>query len=197
MTKFILVRHGKPIYDEVLKAGFTGHGIAFAPLSQEGIEEVEKTSKNSIFMNSDILISSPYTRTMQTASIFSSRYNLPINVEILLHEWIPDLDNKYNTVSEFTRNIHIAKEEYQKGLNDPNFHYNEKIESLVHVRERALSVLSKYFDYDKVIVITHGLLINTLFDEDIRLKTGDYFIVDSDYLIKRFNLDKNKEKVLK
>ena len=197
MTKFILVRHGKPVYDEVLSAGFTGHGIAFAPLSKEGIEEVDKTSKDLIFMDSDILISSPYTRTMQTASIISSRYNLPINVEILLHEWIPDLTNSYSTVEEFTKNIRIAKDEYQKGLNDPNFHYNDKIESLVHVRERALSVLSKYFNYDKVIVVTHGLLINTLFDEDIRLKTGEYFVIDSDYLIKRFNLDKGKEKILK
>ena len=197
MTKFILVRHGKPFYDDVIKAGFSGHGIAFAPLSEEGIEEVEKTSKDLIFMDSDILISSPYTRAMQTASIISSRYQIPINVELLLHEWIPDLSNKYNTVSEFTRNIHIAKDEYKRGKDDPNFHYNENIESLVHVRERALEVLSKYFDYDKVIVVTHGLLINTLFDEDIRLKTGEYFVVDSDYLIRRFNLDNNKGKGLK
>ena len=188
MTKFILVRHGKPNYDDVLDAGFSGHGIALAPLSQEGIDEVEKTSKDFIFNDCDVLISSPYTRAMQTASIISSRHQLPINVEVLLHEWIPDLDNKYHTVEEFVRNIRIAKEEFIKGQNNPNFHYNDKIESLVHVRERALSVLSKYFGYNKVVVVTHGLLINTLFDEDIRLKTGEYFIVDSDYLINRFNL---------
>jgi len=67
MTKFILVRRREPTYDEVGKLGFKGHGIALAPLTSEGIKEVEKTSENKIFENSDVLISSPYTRTMQTA----------------------------------------------------------------------------------------------------------------------------------
>ncbi len=178
MTKFILVRHGKPIYDDVIKYGFRGHGIALAPLSEEGIKEVEKTSKDFIFNDCDLLISSPYTRAMQTASIISSRHQLPINVEVLLHEWIPDLSNNYNTIEEFINNIRIAKYEYKIGKDNPHFKYSDNIESLVHVRERALSVLSKYLGYDKVVVVTHGLLINTLID-DVKLHTGEYVAVDS------------------
>lgn len=35
MTKFILVRHGEPTYDEVVKLGFKGTSLA--PLTQKGI----------------------------------------------------------------------------------------------------------------------------------------------------------------
>ena len=75
MTKYILVRHGQPTYEEVINLGFKGHGIALAPLTERGIEEVKKTIKNKIFEDSDILISSPYPRAMQTASIIGKKYN--------------------------------------------------------------------------------------------------------------------------
>ena len=125
MTKFILVRHGEPTYAEVRELGFKGHGFALAPLTNEGIREVEKTAENEIFENSDILISSPYTRAMQTASIIGNKYNLRVNVEVLLHEWIPDLTHNYNTVEEFTNNIRIAKNEWQEKLINPNYILNE------------------------------------------------------------------------
>ncbi len=191
MTKFILVRHGKPYYDDVLKYGFKGHGIAFAPLSMEGIKEIKMLADDSIFSDCDLLLSSPYTRAMQTASIISMKTHLPINVELLLHEWIPDLTNNYNTIEEFTMNLHLAKYEYKKGMDNPDFKYSDNIESLVHVKERALSVLEKYLDYNKVIVVTHGLLINTLLS-DAKLHTGEYAVVGSKDLFMEKCLVKQK-----
>ena len=187
MTKFILVRHGEPTYDEVGKLGFKGHGIALAPLTKNGISEVEKTAENEIFRNSDILISSPYTRTMQTASIIANKYNLRVNVEVLLHEWIPDLTHNYNTVEEFTTNIRIAKNDWQQSLINPNYVLSDKVESLESVRKRGLSVLERYCDYDKVIVVTHGLLISMLFNEKVRLHTGDFIVTNSEELEKQFD----------
>lgn len=195
MTKFILVRHGEPTYDEVGKLGFKGHGIALAPLTSEGIKEVEKTSENEIFENSDILISSPYTRTMQTASIIANKYNLRVNVEVLLHEWIPDLTHNYNTVEEFTNNIRIAKNEWQERLVNPNYILSDKVESLENVRKRALSVLERYCNYNKVIVVSHGLLISMLFNEKVRLNTGDFIVTTSQELEKNF--DFHPKKILK
>ena len=81
MTEFILVRHGEPTYKELRDLGFKGHGFSLAPLTEKGIQEVKEISKNEVFVNSDILISSPYTRAIQTASIIANEYNMDINVE--------------------------------------------------------------------------------------------------------------------
>lgn len=183
MTKFILVRHGQPTYDEVIKEGFKGHGIAFAPLTTKGINEVKASAENSIFESSDILISSPYTRAMQTASIIGRRYNLDVNVELLLHEWIVDYSNSYNTTEQFLKNIRRAKDEYKKSLDNPLFEFSVEFESLPHVRQRAISVLQKYLSYNKVIVVSHGLLINTLLN-GIKLDTGSFVMVSSEDIIK-------------
>ena len=85
MTKFILVRHGKPTYEKLLLEGYRGKEFSWAPLSEEGVLEIEKLAQNQIFEDSDLLVSSPYTRTMQTASIIGQKYNLQINPNVLLH----------------------------------------------------------------------------------------------------------------
>ena len=184
MTKFVLVRHGEATYDELIKLGFSGYGFSLAPLTTNGIRTIKELSNNSVFSNSNILISSPYTRALETASIIGNKINKDIIIEIGLHEWIPDLTNSYNTVEEFTKNIRIAKDEWNKYLTNPNLTFNEKIESLKSVRERALSTLSKYYDYDKVIVVSHGLLISMLFDEKVRLKPGEFIETTSNDLDK-------------
>ena len=177
MTKFILVRHGEPTYDEVIKLNFKGTGLALAPLTPKGINEVKKTAENKIFENSDILISSPYTRAMQTASIIGQKYNLDINVEPLLHEWIPDLSNNYNTEEEFLELIRIAKSDWELKKQNHNHICSFKTEALEHVQTRAIDALSKYLNYDKIIVVSHGLLISTLFKEKIKLQTAGFIMV--------------------
>ncbi len=177
MTKFILVRHGQPTYDEIVKLGFKGTGLALAPLTPKGINDVKETAKNKTFEKADILISSPYTRAMQTASIIAQKHHLDINVEPLLHEWIPDLSNNYNTEEEFLKLIKIAKHDWELKKQNHNHICNFKTESIEHVQERAIQALSKYLDYNKVIVVSHGLLISTLFYEKIKLQTANFIIV--------------------
>ncbi len=177
MTKFILVRHGEPTYDEVVKLGFKGTGLALAPLTPKGISDIKKIAEDNIFEDSDILISSPFTRTMQTASIIAKRHNLDINVEPLLHEWIPDLSNNYNTQAEFLELIRTAKHDWELKKQNHSHICSFKTESLDHVQERAIKVLSKYLDYNKVIVVSHGLLISTLFKEKVKLQTAGFIMV--------------------
>ena len=177
MTKFILVRHGKPTYDEVVKLGFKGTGLALAPLTPKGISDIKKIAEDNIFEDSDTLISSPFTRTMQTASIIAKRHNLDINVEPLLHEWIPDLSNNYNTQEEFLELIRTAKHDWELKKQNHSHICSFKTESLDHVQERAIKALSKYLDYNKVIIVSHGLLISTLFKEKVRLQTAGFIMV--------------------
>ena len=151
MTKFLLIRHGKPDYKGVEEKGFKGHGCDLAFLSSKGIEQAKNAAENQLLNGADILISSPYTRCMQTASIISNKVNLPINGEINLHEWLPDLSFNYQT-SE------VVKVNYEKAINDyiNNILENKEYESIYSVKMRVLNVLKKYLEYSKVIVVTHG-----------------------------------------
>lgn len=193
MTKFILIRHGKPTYDDCLNLGFKGNGLALAKLTEEGIEEIKKTAQNKELENSDILVSSPYTRAMQSASIIARKLNLDITVETLLHEWIPDTSNSYDTEEEFLNLIRLAKQEWEIKKQNPSYICSDKTESIDHVQDRALNALSKYLDYNKVIIVAHGLLISTLFSKKIKLKTGSFITITDTEInenLKQMNMEK-------
>ena len=192
MTKFILVRHGKPTYEKLLLEGYRGKEFSWAPLCEEGVLEIKKLAQNQIFEDSDLLVSSPYTRTMQTASIIGQKYNLQINPNVLLHEWIPDNSSNYTTKEELVKNIRLARSEFAEHSNDENYVYDSRFEPLIHVRNRALEALKEYYEYDKVIVVAHSVLISMLFPYPVRLKTGEYIETTSEELDKNF-----KQKILK
>lgn len=53
-----------------------------------------------ILKNSEIIISSPYIRALQTAAIISKETKIPLTVEIDLREWQPDKIFQYGTAEE-------------------------------------------------------------------------------------------------
>ena len=95
MSKFYLIRHGKPDYTYGDTHGFIGQGHDFAPLKAERIEEVIETAKDKRLKEAQIIISSPYTRALQTASIISKETGIDIVVEPDIREWQPDLTYQY------------------------------------------------------------------------------------------------------
>lgn len=96
MAKFYFIRHGKPDYTYGDTHGFIGQGHDFAPLKTEKIEEVIEAAKDKRLKDAQIIISSPYTRALQTASIISKETGIDIVVESDIMEWQPDLT--YDTV---------------------------------------------------------------------------------------------------
>lgn len=158
MALFYLIRHGEPVYDQMYEKGFFGFGRDFAPLSEKGKEQAERTAKDIRLKDAVLIISSPYTRALQTAQIISRETGIRVEVDIDLHEWLPDLDNRYKTAEE---SFELAKEfrkfkgEYPEG---------EKLrwESLSHMRKRMRRVADKYSDYDKVIFVGHGMALRCL-----------------------------------
>ena len=73
MAKFLFVRHGEADYSHCLDRGFTGLGIEMAQLSEIGKEQIKATSTDSRLQGADLLISSPYTRALQSASIIAKK----------------------------------------------------------------------------------------------------------------------------
>ena len=91
MATLYLVRHGQPDYSGLQERGMFGFGRDFATLSPLGVQQAER------------IVSSPYTRALQTAQIISLRTGIAVQVESDLHEWVPDWTNQYHTSEESFR----------------------------------------------------------------------------------------------
>jgi broad specificity phosphatase PhoE len=153
--KIIFIRHGEPNYLQCDERGFIGQGRDMAPLTDEGVKQAELASKNELLKGSDLIVSSPYTRAMQTASIISKNTGLDIKVEIDLHEFIPDKTFMYKGGYE-SKLLH-------KDFMDCHGIYpegeNRKWETIEEIIKRVVSVLDKYTSYKKIIVVAHGGVI--------------------------------------
>lgn len=158
MALYYLVRHGEANYDDMFVNGFWGFGRDFAPLSEKGRQQAEITAKDARLKKAELIVSSPYTRALQTAQIISGETGIRVEVDIDLHEWIPDEYNQYETSEEsfaFAREFTKFKGEYPLGKKC-------RWESLSHMRKRMIRVADKYSDYDKVIFVGHGMVFRCL-----------------------------------
>ncbi|EQB87662.1 hypothetical protein M918_08185 [Clostridium sp. BL8] len=95
MTKLILIRHGEPDYSDVTERNFKGHGRDLGHLTPAGIEQAKAVAKDERLKGASIIVSSPYTRALQTAAIISKETSLDISIELDIHEWLPDLTYNY------------------------------------------------------------------------------------------------------
>lgn len=158
MATYYLVRHGEADYSELMDHHFWGFGRDLAPLSETGLIQAEKTAKDERLKTAELIISSPYTRALQTAQIISKNTGIEVKVELDLHEWIPDLSNKYTTSEEAFR---LAEEFVRcKGV-----YPAETIklwETLGNMRIRMRRVADKYAEYERVILVGHGMALRTL-----------------------------------
>lgn len=159
MTTFYLIRHGEATYLPIDERKFIGQGRDLAPLTQKGIKQIKETAKDMRLKESDIIISSPYTRALQSSAILSKELGINIEVEIDLHEWIPDIINFQHKTSEecfsLNRDFDLHNGIYPKG--------EMKVwETYENMKKRMEGVLKKYLKYNKVIVVCHEMVISTI-----------------------------------
>lgn len=162
-TEIILIRHGEPRYDEVRERGFPGMGYELGRLTDRGIKQAEERAKDPILEGAELIISSPYTRALQTAAIISRVTQIPLVVENDLHEWMPD--------KTFKLDFDIPKsfEEYVKNRGISFRDQMYPWESYEELQKRVRSVIDNYLDYQKIIVVCHGVVMSSLtrFDDII------------------------------
>ena len=161
MATFYLIRHGEPDYTYGDTHGFIGQGHDFAPLKAEKIKDVIEMSKDERLKDAKIIISSPYTRALQTASIISRETGLDIIVEPDVREWQPDLSYQYKSSEEMKKYY----KDYVKndGAYPPN--ENKKWETKEQLKNRVMSVVEKYKDkYDKIIIVAHKIAFQSISD---------------------------------
>lgn len=156
--KIYFVRHGKTNYSQRNKKIYQGFGVNLSPLSELGIEQIKATAKDQRLQGADIILSSPYTRALQTAAILSKELKVDIAVETDLHEWMANKNYIYDndiTAEKSYMEYELCKGKYPFGI-DKRWEDNEAI------RKRVLPVLEKYKNYDKVIAACHGMMIKAV-----------------------------------
>ena len=152
---FYFVKHGKSDYSKRNTKIYQGFGVNLSPMSEIGVHQIKEVAKDKRLKGADIILSSPYTRALQTASILSKELGADIIIETDLHEWLANKNYIYdedetaeNSYKEYVENHGI----YPQG--------EEKIwEDAATIKNRVLKVLEKYRHYDKVIIACHGMMI--------------------------------------
>ncbi|SDX06276.1 Broad specificity phosphatase PhoE [Marininema mesophilum] len=158
MTQFYLVRHGEPYWELTDERQLIGVQRDLVPLSTKGEREAKQVAYDPRFAKADLIITSPYTRALQTASIISRILDLPIQVEYDLHEWIPDQTLSYDSFEKLKELR--ADFRRHKGIHPPDeYPVWETMESIIH---RVQHVLERYRDRQRVIVICHGTVIRAI-----------------------------------
>jgi broad specificity phosphatase PhoE len=91
MTTFYLIRHAEPDWAFKNARNLRGALRDYVPLTASGMLQAEQIAeKHPCLQDSELIISSPFTRSMHTAAIINRQLALPFLVEYDLHEWIPD-----------------------------------------------------------------------------------------------------------
>lgn len=160
MTRFYLVRHAEPMYEMIAERNLGKAQRDFVPLTSTGISQAEMVASDSRIQNVELIVSSPYTRSLQTASIISRSLDVPIQVEFDLYEWTPDLNGEFHTYEELiqiTNDFLACKGAYPDG----EYRIWETKDSVVN---RTESVLERYRRHQEVIVVCHGMVISCLTD---------------------------------
>ena len=165
MTKVVMIRHSEPNYEFVQARNFVGHGVDLAQLSEAGIQLAEDVSFDARLAESEIIVSSPYTRALQTAAIISKNRSMNISIELNLHEWIPDLSFKFAEFEQVKRAVELC--EKNQGVCPPDCEIT--FENLENVFNRVKKCLLNYTNYKKIIVVTHGMVMHQFTSEPLIL----------------------------
>ena len=155
---FYFIRHGETDYSGRNTKIYQGFGVNLSPLSQKGIAQIKAAAEDERLKDADIILTSSYTRAIQTASILSKELCIDIIVETDLHEWLANKNYIYDEDD-------TAEQSYQEYESNHGVYPNgaDRVwETAESMKTRVLAVLDKYRHYDKVIVACHGMMIQAV-----------------------------------
>ena len=183
---FYLIRHGSADYTEKDAKIYQGFGNHLAPLSAKGMQEIEMTAADPRLAQARLILSPPYTRALQSTAILSRCLQIPLQVETDLHEWLADQTYVYLPDEQAAR--HYDEFQACNGLYPPG---EEKAwESLPAMRQRMIRVLRRYCGLGDILVVCHGLVIQSLCN--FHPENGEIAAFDLDYCIRDQNTEQSK-----
>lgn len=181
MTTIYLLRHGEADYEPVRERRWPGSMADLAPLSARGLEQAAEAARHLAQVGAVRLVSSPFTRAMQTASIVSCHVGLTLEVEFDLHEWLPDDTfgwQDHAEVRAFLADFDSSGGEWPANQRRP-------WEPLSAVRQRATAALRRAaagINGDgSLIAVCHEMVIRAVTGEQLT-GTGQFRQIDSSQL---------------
>lgn len=159
--KVYLIRHSEPTYTQVNAAGLRGYGRELGQLTEHGIQIAQQRAHDPLFKDVQLLLSSPYTRTLQTGLEIVRFNDLPLKVELNLREWQPDVTGKRtDTDAEASAAYQVYQQYPNQRPSDAPLPY----ETVPELRARVLNVFKQYQTqgYQCIACVTHGELIHQL-----------------------------------
>ncbi|MDE1351648.1 phosphoglycerate mutase family protein [Vibrio aestuarianus] len=156
--EIVFVRHGVPDYSLSDERKMTQLEKDYAPLNRDYIHELHAVAQEIQLEKAEVIISSPYTRALQTAEIINRELGLELFVEHDLREWRADLGGGYVDLSERDRRWHEYRISLKHNMEANHIPY----ESWGELKNRAENVLSRYTHYSKVIVVSHFNVFESL-----------------------------------
>jgi broad specificity phosphatase PhoE len=163
MTAIYLLRHGEADYDPVRDRHWPGSMADLAPLTARGVQQAIAAAGQLAAVGATALVSSPFTRTMHTASFVASRLGLPVEVGFGLHEWLPDDTFGWQTHEE----VRVQVDDFNRCGGEWPPGERRPWEPMSVVRQRAAAALR-----DAVARMNGGALIAVCHETVIRSLTG-------------------------
>jgi len=171
----VFVRHGIPDYKLSDERKMTQLEKDYAPLNRDHIPDIQTLSLDSVFKGAQIIISSPYTRALQTAEIINRKLVLDLFVEHDLREWRADLDGGYIDLDERDRRW----VEYRQNLKCKCVSTSANYETTSHLQKRVIDVLNRFRHYEKIVVVSHLNVYESLFGfQEQTIGCGGYRLFD-------------------
>ena len=158
MTTFYLVRHGQTLWSLAAQRALKGWGNDLVPLTPQGIEQIEQVAVGLRGTNVRLILCSPMTRALQSASILSRRLDLPLTVEFDLHEWIPDRTFCWQDLAT----VEAAFAEFSQLGGEWPPGEQRQWEPRSAIRLRMLGVLTQYGDSPPIVVVSHSVAISSV-----------------------------------
>lgn len=156
----LLVRHGAvnhgalatyaPIYD--------GGRYDFVPLSEDGVRQIEQLVPVLRPRRPGLVVSSPYTRTLQTAAILAVGLGCRLTVDLGLHDWLPMKDGQQLLSAEVVA-TKIA--EYDRWTSTGILPPDRTWESNDEMRSRLLAGVGRHDTNDGLVIVTHEAVIKS------------------------------------
>ncbi len=163
MTQIYLVRHGEPDYAPVDARGWLGMAADSAPLTAAGAKQAEELADLLSGIGATYLVSSPFTRALQSAAIIGHRLALGVRVDYDLRDWLPDNIGSWRGAAD----VRAAQAELDAYGGEWPMGVQRPWEPLSRVRERARAALARHTASTDgpVLAITHAMVIRALTGE--------------------------------
>jgi broad specificity phosphatase PhoE len=153
------VRHGETDWRQMEARGVRGWATSFAPLTPLGRLQIDTIANDYRLQDAEGILCSSYARALESAARLSRVLNKPLYVEYDLHEWLPQKDSLANIDQQL---LDVANEQLRREMNQAPELVDMPWESLEQVRRRVIAVLKRYQHLEKVIVVSHAVVISSL-----------------------------------